>query len=58
MKKTEIYFNKPIYVGQALLDLSKILMFDFLYNYIREKNGNKAELLFTDNSKMRPLENK
>lgn len=57
MKKTEIYFNKPIYVGQALLDLSKTLMFDFLYNYIREKYGNKAELLFTDNSKMRPLEN-
>ena len=29
MKKTEIYFNKPIYVGQAILDPSKTLMFDF-----------------------------
>ena len=48
MKKTEVYFNKPVYVGQAILDLSKTLMFDFHYNYVKEKYKDKAELSFTD----------
>ena len=49
LKKTETYFNKPVYVGQAILDLSKLLMFDFHYNFIQKKYSyKKARLLFTD----------
>ena len=48
MKNTEVYFGKPVYVGQAILDLSKTLMFNFHYEYILEKYNSKAQLLFTD----------
>ena len=48
MKKTSLTMNKPVYLGMCILDLSKTIMFDFHYNYIKPKYGDKANLLFTD----------
>ena len=48
MKKTKLYFNKPVYLGMRIHDLSKFLMYDFIYNYIKTKYDDKAKLLFTD----------
>ena len=48
MSKTSLLMNKPIYLGMCILDLSKIIMYDFHYNYIKSKYEDKAKLLFTD----------
>ena len=48
MKKTSLIMNKPVYLGMCILELSKTVMFDFHYKYMKPKYGNNAKLLFTD----------
>ena len=47
MRKTKVWMNKPVYVGMSILDLSKTLMFFFLYRYVKKKWEN-VEVLYTD----------
>ena len=46
--KEMLILNRPAYLGMCILDLSKMLMYDFHYNYIKKKYNNRARLLFTD----------
>ena len=48
MKKTEVKMNEPVYLGQAILDISKTFMYEFWYDYIKPKHGDKATLCYMD----------
>ena len=40
--------NKPIYLGMAILDINKTLMYEFWYNYITPKYGDGTKLCYAD----------
>ena len=48
MKKVKVKMNKPIYLGLSILDISKITMYEFCYDYIKIKYEDKARLCYMD----------
>ena len=48
MKKKKVKMNKPVYLGQAIFDISKTLMYEFWYDYIKPKYQEKAKLCYMD----------
>ena len=49
MSKVKVFINKPIYLGQVILDLSKIIMYEFHYDYMKRKyNDDRIQLCYMD----------
>ena len=48
MKKTRVKMIKPIYLAMSILDISKMIMHGFWYDYIKPKYGERAKLCYTD----------
>ena len=48
MKKIKVKMNKPINLGMSILDLSKTLMYEFWYDYIKPKYQDRAKICYMD----------
>ena len=48
MNKTKVEINKPIYLGLSILEISKILMYEFWYYYMKPKYDNDVKLCYMD----------
>ena len=46
--KVTLMLNRPAFAVMFILDLSRVLMYEFLYNYIKNKYGNNSRLIFTN----------
>ena len=47
-KKTKVKMNKSVYLGMSILDISKTLMYEFWYDYVKPKYKDKAKLCYMD----------
>ena len=45
INKTKVKMNKPIYLGLSILKISKLLMYEFWYNYMKPKYGNNYKIV-------------
>ena len=48
MKTIKVKMNKPVYLAISMLDISKTLMYEFWYDYIKPKYGDRAKLCYMD----------
>ena len=48
MKKTKVKIYKPIYLGSLILEISKILMYEFWYDYMKPKYNDNVRLCYMD----------
>ena len=48
MKKTKVKMNKPVYLGLSILEISKTLMYEFWYDYMKPKYGGNVKLCYMD----------
>ena len=48
IKKTQITMNKPVYLGLSILDLSKTVMYELWYDYLKPKYGENVKLFYMD----------
>ena len=48
MNKPKVKMNKPIYLGLSILEISKLLMYEFWYDYMKPKYGNNVKLCYMD----------
>ena len=48
MRITKVKMIKPIYLGMSILDISKTLMYEFWYDYIKPKYQDRAKLCYMD----------
>ena len=50
--KVILTLNKPAYIGMCILELNKVLMYKFHYDFIKNKYGSNSRVLFTDTASL------